>query len=1822
MTVHPRFRPGGTRFEVGRPVETRHLVAVSPQKTLRTLIGFLSLSFLLPLAGQVRINEIVASASDRILQRSAGAYPMVGNQTPWQDPAFNDSAWRSGNAPFGFGTFSGVTLNTNTGLEMQNRVDSLYLRKTFTATAGQAASTAALELVARYNDGFIAFLNGVEVARRNMGNPGMFAFRDQTAFNTGAGTAAETLTLGAANTRLLAGQNTLCIQVHNKSQTGAEAASLLMQASLRISGAETLVPDPAEWRYFPGFAEPSGGVLDYGLLQGFNANFSQVAWASRTFNDSSWPVGAGPVGVEGANPPHYILGTNLYSQTYQITPSIYQRNVFEATGTEAASSLPLKLTIDYDDGLIIYLNGREIARRNLGTAGLPTAYNTTATTGHNATGDGGNPTDRSEVINLAAANTLLAGGDNVLAIQLHRSSLTSSDSIARVTLETTGPNARILTRPSDPVRYFVGTQEPVVDAAEQDDTGALEEPPDSENDWIELYNAGTIAQDLGGWSLTDDPAVPQKWSFPAGTQIPAGGYLVVLASGLDLGPADGATYFHTNFNLSASGEYLALIDPSDAVIDEIAPGYPPQRLLHSYGRDAAGGFGYLANATPGAANPATHLAEAVAPPEVSTAGGFHPFTVTLSMTCPTPGAEIRYTINGSEPVATSPLYVTPISITSNRIIRARAFKAGGVPSPTITHTYLIGQTAAKRSLPAIVLGGDPALTYYGPNTSGGPAAGEGIFAIKGGTYTNGIWDAAGDTAAFHFPLLRGRASEKPASLEYLPLTGAALRTDFGLRISGSPYSRPRYRLTDSAANRFTPTNATLKPSFNLFFRTEFGDRPIDYPFFEGTTVTRFTDVRLRAGKNDISNPWITDELLRRIFINTGQIGSKGEFNTLWINGVFKGYFNLTERLREGFMQEHHESSEPWDVQQVNEFSDGDPIHWNKMIAFLRSANLADTAEWLKVRDYLDVDNFIDYLVVNSFAAMWDWPNNNWVAARERSSAGRWRFYMWDAEGAFGVSGGRNTSYNSFTTDLVITDALTTTNRYIPAIYTLLSASPEFRLRFADRVQRHFFNQGALMPSRITPVFTELRNRINPLMLETIGATVNETFHNNWILSDTRRTTYFSQLTARDHWPAVIAPVMQQHGGTISAGFQLVLNNPNGAGTIHYRTDGGDPRAPGGAIDGLTYSAPVTLTADTRVRARVRSDAGVWSPEVDADFVVPPPHPTFLPADSADWTANDNWSTAPAVYPNAAGLLVTVPPGPESRNVNLRKPVTIGGIEFPMAESAVRNRVRDQDTGNTLTFANPAGALIEVTGDGIGYVELENVAGTVLANDTELRIQHSAGDPEYGAVRLRANWSGPGGLTKTGIGIASLTGSGKTFTGPTRILEGVLDVSQLAVPTASSSISVSPGGQLRLTSDSAAGEPRIHTFGGPVSLAGDGRGAAVPDSDQQGKAGALRYAPGGGSNHAVVTNPVTLAGPARIHVDGPGNRLELSGPFGGPHIMTKSGGGTLVLSGDLSPQAQPVVVENGTLSLAGALGSQTSVFAGAYLSGRGSAGPIDGEGTVALDRTVLVAPAASVARHAFVFGLPGMPDVSNPAAAGNGVLALNAAPPAGIALDLYLDLPAPPPGTVFRGGWLTPYAENLASALDSAVVRVLIADPSGGFVLNGRTWSLFSGWSVTTAAVSTPLAGPFTNARILELRIGEAAPADFDDWRTLHFPNPVDLANPAVSGPEADPSGTGIANLLAYALGRASGDTTTPMPQLTGSPAAIEFVFPFDSRRDDIVCIVEASNALADWSNPEILFNSAIDFPPPAGPDGMIRIRDESPPQPRRFYRLRVVRPSP
>jgi hypothetical protein len=103
------------------------------------------------------------------------------------------------------------------------------------------------------------------------------------------------------------------------------------------------------------------------------------------------------------------------------------------------------------------------------------------------------------------------------------------------------------------------------------------------SDWIELHNTGTSAVNLDNWFLTDEAAQLTKWRFPS-TNLPPNGYLVVFASSQDRKRA-GAP-LHTNFRLSNTGEFLALVGPDGRTIQSsFAPAFPPQSDNVSFGLD-------------------------------------------------------------------------------------------------------------------------------------------------------------------------------------------------------------------------------------------------------------------------------------------------------------------------------------------------------------------------------------------------------------------------------------------------------------------------------------------------------------------------------------------------------------------------------------------------------------------------------------------------------------------------------------------------------------------------------------------------------------------------------------------------------------------------------------------------------------------------------------------------------------------------------------------------------------------------------------------------------------------------------------------------------------------------------------------------------------------------------------------------------------------------------------------------------------------------------------------------------------------------------------
>jgi len=229
-------------------------------------------------------------------------------------------------------------------------------------------------------------------------------------------------------------------------------------------------------------------------------------------------------------------------------------------------------------------------------------------------------------------------------------------------------------------------------ASNNSDSG-ISDPEGDYDDWIEIYNSGDTAIDLGGMYLTDDLDEPTKWQIPEGypaqTTIGADDYILIWA---DEDTSDGS--LHADFKLSADGEQIGLFDTDGiTLIDGITFGEQVTNV--SYGRypDANDYLRFFVVPTPLANNSAVYngIVEA---PEFSHERGFYETGFNNTIATTTNGAEIYYTTDGNEPIVneqpslTSTKYSNAISISSTTCLRAAAIKTGWMPSPIATHTYL------------------------------------------------------------------------------------------------------------------------------------------------------------------------------------------------------------------------------------------------------------------------------------------------------------------------------------------------------------------------------------------------------------------------------------------------------------------------------------------------------------------------------------------------------------------------------------------------------------------------------------------------------------------------------------------------------------------------------------------------------------------------------------------------------------------------------------------------------------------------------------------------------------------------------------------------------------------------------------------------------------------------------------------------------------------------------------------------------------------------------------------------------------------------------
>lgn len=136
--------------------------------------------------------------------------------TAWQQPEYDDTGWLSGNTGLGYGDNDDATLLD----DMRGGYVSVFLRHTFDIPASTMPASLVLEI--GYDDGFVAYLNGSEVARRNLGNPGDPVTYSTPATSSREAGPPETIDLSEFMDLLQPGANVLAIQAHNNRLTGAD----------------------------------------------------------------------------------------------------------------------------------------------------------------------------------------------------------------------------------------------------------------------------------------------------------------------------------------------------------------------------------------------------------------------------------------------------------------------------------------------------------------------------------------------------------------------------------------------------------------------------------------------------------------------------------------------------------------------------------------------------------------------------------------------------------------------------------------------------------------------------------------------------------------------------------------------------------------------------------------------------------------------------------------------------------------------------------------------------------------------------------------------------------------------------------------------------------------------------------------------------------------------------------------------------------------------------------------------------------------------------------------------------------------------------------------------------------------------------------------------------------------------------------------------------------------------------------------------------------------------------------------------------------------
>ena len=514
-------------------------------------------------------------------------------------------------------------------------------------------------------------------------------------------------------------------------------------------------------------------------------------------------------------------------------------------------------------------------------------------------------------------------------------------------------------------------------------------------DWIELYNNSNTTIDISGWHLSDKETKPEKWEIPVGTMIPANGYLVFFCSGRDLVTSDGE--YHTNFKLAQTknNEIVLLSDASGTVLESHTMDLT--LVEHSRCRATDGGSEWMVGTAPTLGtsnNGAAQVAGYTQAPSMDLEAGYHTGTQTVTITNNEPNSVLRYTTDGTNPIASSPEYTTPLEIMATQVVKALAFSNDPMilPGKMDFNTYFIDED-----------------------------------------FSLAVFSVAADDV---IELANGQGELIPiGSLEYFNTDKEREATSFG------------------SLNRHGQDSWVLDHrSIDWISRDEMGySKAVNAPIFGYSERDEYQKFMFRNSGDD-NYPAIDDgehegaTHIRDEYVHTlGQLGGMEldqravERVIVFLNGQYWGVYGMRERpVDHDYTDEYYDQGK-YEVQYLSTWNTTEIEYgglqaladWENLRNFILENDMSDTANYTIAEDSINMTSLIDYFVMNQNVVASDWLNYNtgwWRGLNPDGKHKKWGYILWDLDATFdyyiNYTGVPNTSPNAQPCDLdVISESM-------------------------------------------------------------------------------------------------------------------------------------------------------------------------------------------------------------------------------------------------------------------------------------------------------------------------------------------------------------------------------------------------------------------------------------------------------------------------------------------------------------------------------------------------------------------------------------------------------------------------------------------------------------------------------------------------------------------------------------------------------------------------------------------------------------------------------